>query len=73
MRNIKSKILPQNETTSRKIFEILKENPTATRKELSEMLGITPDGIKWNLDKLKKEGKIKRIGADKGGHWEIIK
>ena len=66
------KTTQKNETTSQKILEILKEKPNVTRKELSEMIGITADGIKWNLDKLKKEGKIKRIGADKGGHWEVI-
>jgi len=25
------------------------------------------------MSKLKKEGIIKRIGPDKGGHWEVIK
>jgi len=25
------------------------------------------------IAKLKKEGRIKRMGPDKGGHWEVIK
>lgn len=53
-------------------MQILGSNPKATRKELAEKTGLTPDGIKWNLNKLKKEGIIRRIGPDKGGHWEII-
>ena len=58
--------------TTQKILQILGSNPKATRKELAEKTGLTPDGIKWNLNKLKKEGIIRRIGPDKGGHWEII-
>lgn len=58
--------------TTQKILAILQENPKLTRQELAQMIGITQDGVKWNLDKLKKENKIKRIGPDKGGHWEII-
>ena len=32
---------------------------------------ITEDGVKYHLAKLKKQGKLKRIGPDKGGLWEI--
>jgi ATP-dependent DNA helicase RecG len=59
--------------TTQKILELLKQNPKYSRKALSELIeGITEDGIKYHLDKLKKEGKIKRIGPDKGGHWEVL-
>jgi predicted HTH transcriptional regulator len=36
------------------------------------VIGITPDGIKKQLDKLKKAGKIRNVGATKKGYWEII-
>ena len=58
--------------TTQKILDVLKSDPTATRKELAELLGLTPDGIKWNIEKLKKAGKLRRIGPDKGGKWDII-
>jgi fido (protein-threonine AMPylation protein) len=62
-----------NQKTAQKIIDALVANPAATRKELADIIGgITEDGIKWNLDKLRKEGKIKRVGGDRGGHWEII-
>ncbi len=32
----------------------------------------TEDGIKYNLDRLKKLGLIQREGAAKGGHWKIV-
>ena len=28
--------------------------------------------IKYNIRKLREKGIIKRIGPDKGGHWEVI-
>ncbi|MDE5616075.1 MAG: Fic family protein [Alphaproteobacteria bacterium] len=59
--------------TAQKILDVLSKNPKATRSELAGALGLSADGIKWNLDKLKKSGQIRRIGPDKGGHWEVIK
>jgi ATP-dependent DNA helicase RecG len=35
--------------------------------------GITEDGIKYQLNRLKEQGILKRIGPDKGGFWQIIK
>ena len=32
---------------------------------------ISENNIKENLAKLKKKGLLKRIGPDKGGHWEF--
>jgi ATP-dependent DNA helicase RecG len=53
---------------------LLIKSPTLSRKEIAEIIGdITEDGIKYHFDKLKQEGKIKRVGGDKGGHWEVIK
>ena len=28
--------------------------------------------MEYNIRKLREKGIIKRIGPDKGGHWEII-
>ena len=58
--------------TAQKILDILAKNPSATRAELASATGLSPDGVKWNLDKLKKSGKIRRVGPDRGGHWEIV-
>jgi len=58
--------------TTQKILDVLVKNPSATRAELASAMGLSPDGVKWNLDKLKKSGKIRRVGPDRGGHWEIV-
>jgi ATP-dependent DNA helicase RecG len=39
---------------------------------LAKEVGITEDGIKWYISKLKTKGRIRRVGSDKGGHWEVI-
>lgn len=59
------------ENATEKIIRILKERPYATAGQLAEELGLTIDGVDYNIRKLKKQGRIVRIGGDKGGHWEI--
>lgn len=58
--------------TTQKILELITANPSISRTQLAIEIGITADGIKYHLDKLRKEGVIKRVGPDKGGLWEII-
>lgn len=50
----------------------VKHLKTQSKKQLAKVIGITPDGIKKQLDKLKKAGKIRHVCATKNGHWEII-
>ncbi|MCL2144379.1 MAG: putative DNA binding domain-containing protein [Endomicrobia bacterium] len=58
--------------TTHKIIEVIRQNPKVTTLELSGLLDLTIDGIKWNLKKLKEENKIRRVGSKKDGYWEII-
>lgn len=58
--------------TTKKILDIIKDNPYINTKEISEIIGnITPDGVRYHINKLKKSGILERIGADKGGYWHI--
>jgi ATP-dependent DNA helicase RecG len=57
--------------TAQKILDMIATNPSISRKELAIRIGITADGIKYHLVNLQKNGPLKRIGPDKGGHWEI--
>ena len=61
-----------SEKTTEKIVRLMKANPYITNKELAEVCGITEDGVYWNTKKLKKNNRIRRIGGDKGGYWEVI-
>jgi ATP-dependent DNA helicase RecG len=58
--------------TTQKILDQIKANPYISRQELAELCGLTSDGIKYNIRKLREKGIIKRIGPDKGGHWEVV-
>ncbi|TVM01751.1 ATP-binding protein [uncultured Candidatus Kuenenia sp.] len=58
--------------TTRKIIEAIAKKSDITQKELAELIGITDDGIKYHITRLRKKGILKRIGPDKGGHWEIV-
>lgn len=63
-----------NQKTEDLIMDLIKFNPKITQNQISKQLGnISPSGVKYNLKKLKDKGFIKRIGADKGGYWEITK
>jgi len=55
-----------------KILRIMKEKPKITIIELTKQTGLTRRGVEWNIDKLKKEGKIKRIGGKKGDYWKVV-
>ena len=66
-------VLKTVEKTVEKILELIEANPKITQKELMEKTGLTRRGVEWNLSKLKEGGKLRRIGPDKGGHWEVIK
>ena len=57
--------------TIKKLLEIIKVNPNITAKELCVMLGLTIDGVRYHLNKLKKQGKILRVGSNKSGYWKI--
>ena len=59
--------------TAEQIIEQIIKNPCITTRELAKIIGITEIGIKYNLSGLKAKGVIKRIGPNKGGHWEIIR
>ncbi len=55
------------------ILLLIKENNQISAYQISKKINTTSRTIQRDLDKLKKQGKIKRIGSDKGGHWQIIK
>ncbi len=61
-----------SEKTSDKIISLVKDDALITIERLAEYCGVTTRSIERNLNKLQKRNKIKRVGPDKGGHWEVI-
>ena len=56
-----------------KILALLAERPALTYAGLSEATGLTVKAIEKNIRQLKAAGRLRRIGPDKGGHWEVVK
>lgn len=56
-----------------KIINIIRDNPTVTQLELSNMLQISTKAIEKHIKNLREDGIIRRVGPDKGGHWEVYK
>jgi len=44
-----------------------------TIPELAGALGITTRGVEKQIAKLRQDGRLRRVGPAKGGHWEMIK
>ena len=57
--------------TPAKIREIIENDKIITIPQIAEKLGLTTWAIKKQMSKLQAKGIIKRIGPDKGGHWEV--
>lgn len=58
--------------SSMKIIELMRLNSMITAVELAEILKISKRAVDKQIQKLRESNKIRRIGPDKGGHWEII-
>ena len=63
--------LPVNKIQA-ELINLLKENPSYTYDDLAEKISRTRETVRVNLRKLEGLGVIKRVGADKNGHWEIV-
>ena len=57
----------------KKILEIMAINPHVSMQEIARVVGIAERNIKIHIKKLKDAGRLRRIGPDKGGHWEILR
>ena len=71
-KKVTAKVSVKVTVNQKKIIEALKDNPFATQEELAEIIGMARKNIIANMKKLQENGFIKRIGADKNGHWECI-
>lgn len=54
------------------IVNLVKENSFLLQEEIAEKLGLARETVNRNMAKLQKMEVLKRIGADKNGHWEVL-
>ena len=58
--------------TTQKIIELIKDNNEISIEEIAQKCGIKRDGVNYHIKRLKLKGILRRVGGDKGDHWEIL-
>nr|WP_319564764.1 winged helix-turn-helix transcriptional regulator [uncultured Rhodoferax sp.] len=58
--------------TSEKILAAVRENAQITIPELAALLGISTRSVERQLRQLQDLHRLKRIGAAKGGYWQVV-
>lgn len=53
------------------ILIYLKKEPALSAKELASLLNKTSRTVERYLKELREQGRLKRVGSDKAGHWEV--
>lgn len=62
----------KEQSTTQKILELIRKNPTVKIQDIASAVSLTRDGVNYQIRQLKQQGKLRRVGGDNGGHWEII-
>jgi ATP-dependent DNA helicase RecG len=57
--------------TEDKILEIIKRDDKISYDDMADILEMSRRGIAKQIKKLQEEGRLRRVGPDKGGHWEV--
>ena len=61
-----------SQKTSQKIVELIQNNNEISTQEMANIIGIDRRNIARQIKNLQAKGIIRRVGPDKGGHWEVI-
>ena len=54
------------------ILNLIAQDPNVSMSQMAEDIGISKRKVLDNINKLKALGIVARLGAKKGGHWQII-
>ena len=60
-------------STRDRLLPLILAKPDISQQELAVALGLTRDGIKYHLNKMKRDGMIRHVGPSRGGRWEVLK
>ena len=61
-----------SQKSSQKILEAVAENPHITIAQLSDRCGIGPRAVQKNINVLRDQGLLRRVGPARGGHWDVL-
>lgn len=63
----------RNSTIDNAILEIIKNDSSISARMIALKVGISEDGVRYHIKKLKKQGLIEYVGSSKTGNWIIKK
>ena len=58
--------------TSERILALLSAQPLLTQLDMVKTLAINRSAIQRHIANLKAAGRLRRVGPDKGGRWEVL-
>ncbi len=61
-----------SQKSSQKILELIAEDSSITTQQIAETIGVSRRAIAKQVKLLQDKGRLRRIGPDKGGHWEVL-
>ena len=50
----------------------MRENQSVSAAEIAKTVGISSRAVEKQIASLKGKGQLRRVGSDKGGHWEVV-
>ena len=68
---VKSRVKGKEKSRDR-VLALLRGNSLATLQEIAAALALSRAGVEKIIRLLKKSGRLRRVGPDKGGHWEVL-
>ena len=54
------------------IMNAMRRNPDISLEGIAKLIGLSRRTVAREVELLKTEGKLKRVGSTRSGHWEII-
>jgi len=55
-----------------RILTLLRQQPVLTLAEVAAALGKSTSAVERAARKLREEGRLRYVGPQKGGHWEVV-
>lgn len=57
--------------TEEKIIRVLQNNPEITQPELAGQIGLSVDGVRYAIKRMKDRGILNRKGSNRNGSWQV--
>lgn len=62
---------PKKQPTEERILSLFQEDRSTSTTQIAEALGITKRAVLKQIEKLKSQNRLQRIGSPRSGHWKV--